>query len=126
MTNKELPLIGEVTQKMREAPHHYVIRANNFSDAMRVCLETSPVHRTHQSWADLLGIRVNDFTQMLNSAYATRKRNFPPELIPELERHAQNTALTQWLEAKRHGQLICQQDADKQIDFAIEHFQRMA
>lgn len=124
--NRELALFCEVSHKMREAPHHYVIRCNNFSDAMRLCIEMSPVHRTHQSWADLLDIRVNDFTQMLNSAYASRKRNFPPELIPDLELHAQNTALTQWLDAKKHKQLICQQPEKDQFDFAIEHFQREA
>lgn len=124
--NRELNLIGEVSHSMRPAPDNFVIRCNNFSDAMRLCMELSPVHRVHQSWADLLGMRVNDFTQMLNSAYANRKRNFPPELIPDFELHAQNTALTQWLEAKRSRRLICQQSEREQQEFAIQHFQRMA
>lgn len=124
--NRELNLIGEVSHSMRAARDNFVIRCNNFSDAMRLCMELSPVHRTHQSWADLLGMRVNDFTQMLNSSYANRKRNFPPELIPDFELHAQNTALTQWLDAKRNQRLICQKPPEEQIDFAIEHFQRIS
>jgi hypothetical protein len=98
-------------QKLKKVDPKMVAHCANFSDAIHLAMSQTPEYRTHQSWADLLGMRVSDFTCVVNSDYGGRKRYLDPNKIPVFVNECGNLALVQWLEMATFGMLECQKKA---------------
>lgn len=99
-------------EKLKKADPKQVARCANFSDAIHLAMANAPEYRTHQSWADLLGMRVSDFTCIVNSDYGGRRRNIDPNKIPIFVQESGSLALLQWLEMATFGMLDCQRRAN--------------
>lgn len=99
------------TAELRFVNPEIVAKCATFSDVIHLTMQNSAEHRSYASWADLLGMRVSDFTCVVNSDYAKRTRHINPNKIPDLIRESGNLAILQWLEMAVNGQLNCQLEA---------------
>lgn len=95
-------------QKQKIVSPDLVRRCSSFSDVLHLTIQQSPTHRSYANWADLLSMRVSDFTCVINSDYSDRKRNIDPNKLPDLMREAENVAPLQWLVYSLRGELDCQ------------------
>lgn len=108
-------------QEQKLVAPELVKRCANFSDVLHLTIQQSPVHRSYASWADLLGMRVSDFTCVINSDYSSRKRNIDPNILPDLMREAQNIAPLQWLVYALRNELVCQQIERGEFRLGVVH-----
>lgn len=126
MSNQyELGVMSSLKADISEVPRKWVEICGTKAEAYRLTMNQSLVLRSDSNWADLLGLTKGHLSQILNHK-ADVPKYMPPRCEVELMRLSGNRAFCQWVEMAAKGQLVCQQSAEKQIEIAKEHFQRMA
>lgn len=112
---RELALLGAVTNKLREVDAHLVRQVKTEQEAYRLCIDKSPVHRPDADWAEICGVSRSVFNRAKNGD--SYKVNYPLSRVAQerLQVAAQNTAIDQWAKAYRMGDLNCQRDTESEI-----------
>lgn len=111
----ELPVLADCTYQLKDLPREHVARCSCIEEAYRMCLNKSIVYRTHQTWAELLGISRGAFTAILNADRSDRPRYMPHPIKSQLTRLAGNRAIYQWEEMELKGELYSQKTAQQEM-----------
>lgn len=96
--NSSLPLsFGAVNGEVKTVEDSELRGAKSFKDAIKLCIQLSPIKRTQNDLACLAGINPCQFSKILKSDF-----HLPGDSISVIEKLCGNTAITQWL-ALQHG-----------------------
>lgn len=102
---RELAILGQVTNELRKVDARLVAMCDSLQDSYRLCINQSPVYRTHSNIADYFGMSDGALTQILNSDRSDRMRHLGREREEDLQTLCQNTAIDQWAAMRREGTL---------------------
>lgn len=102
---RELAILGQVTNELRKVDARLVAMCDSLQDSYRLCINQSPVYRTHSNIADYFGMSDGALTQILNSDRSGRVRHLGREREEDLQTLCQNTAIDQWAAMRREGTL---------------------
>ncbi len=111
----EMPLIGSVSGGMKRLPDDLVAKCKTLQEAIRLSINQSPVYRTYEDWAELLGLADRaDFCRIINSDQSKRVRNMDYQKTRRLMQLCGNTAIEQWCDLADKGMLDCQRYDDEE------------
>lgn len=91
MKQRQLVLMGEA-MKPSMLPESLIARCTDAQDSLVMCWNNRVVRYSQSHAAELLGMDKGYMSRCLNG-----KGNFPPQLIPELQRLCGNLAFTQYM-----------------------------
>lgn len=117
---QELRLLGELTNELKRLDDKLVARYSTHSQAVRLCLDKSRVHRSLDDWADIIGMNRSQFKQCISR---DPTKHLPATAEEELQKVAGNTAIAQWRELYRNNGLVCQ---DPKAQEEAELIERLA
>lgn len=109
----ELPVLGDCSYPIKDLREQDIAKCSNKVQAYRMCVNNSIVARTHQTWAELLGVSRSYFTQFLNADTSDKPRYMPPDVEIKLMQLAGNRAPIQWQVMALEGRLHCQMSKEQ-------------
>lgn len=107
---RELALLGDVTQKLRELDSRLVAQCDTEQRAFHLCIHESTVYRSQEAIARHLGMNKANLNCALNADLNTRPKYLSRVRQIELQRLCGNTAIDQWAGLYLKGLLNCQRD----------------
>lgn len=109
----EIPLLGTISNTVKELPEDLVSLCRTKTDAYRLCLNQAKVKKNQKDWAEDLGISRSYLTMILNSDTSDLPKHMPPLVELKLMQIAGNKAPIQWMEMYLEGRLVHQKTVEQ-------------
>ena len=97
---RDLALLGELTNELKELDSRLVSMCDTPQRAYRLCMDSAKVRRSQDDWAALVGMNRSQFKQAVSDTLKQRK-HMPAEAEEELQLAAGNLAVSQWRDLYR-------------------------